>query len=37
VAQVIALEKAQTEEAHGEFEREHPDYCGTPQESVSFR
>src|SRR6516165_6588350 len=28
-AQVIALEKAKTEkEAHGEFEREHPGYCG---------
>jgi ferredoxin len=29
VAQVIALEKAKTEkEAHGEFESEHPGYCG---------
>ena len=28
-AQVIALEKAKTEkEAHGEFESEHPGYCG---------
>jgi hypothetical protein len=28
-AQVIALEKARTEkEAHGEFESEHPGYCG---------
>jgi hypothetical protein len=26
-AQVIALEKAKTE-AHGEFESEHPWYCG---------
>ena len=28
-AQVVALEKAKTEkEAHGEFESEHPGYCG---------
>ena len=28
-AQVVALEKAKTEkEAHGQFESEHPDYCG---------
>ena len=28
-AQVVALEKAETEkEAHGEFESEHPGYCG---------
>jgi hypothetical protein len=28
-AQIIALEKAKTEkEAHGEFESEHPGYCG---------
>src|SRR6266567_310456 len=27
-AQVIALEKAKTEKAHGEFESEHPGYCG---------
>ena len=28
-AQVIALEKAKTEkEVHGEFESEHPGYCG---------
>ena len=30
-AQVVALEKAKTEkEAHGEFESEHPGYCGGP-------
>ena len=29
-AQVVALEKAKTEkEAHGEFESEHPGYCGS--------
>jgi hypothetical protein len=28
-AQVVALERAKTEkEAHGEFESEHPGYCG---------
>jgi hypothetical protein len=28
-AQLVALEKAKTEkEAHGEFESEHPGYCG---------
>jgi hypothetical protein len=28
-AQIVALEKAKTEkEAHGEFESEHPGYCG---------
>lgn len=28
-AQVVALEKAKTEkETHGEFESEHPGYCG---------
>jgi hypothetical protein len=28
-AQIAALEKAKQEkEAHGEFESEHPDYCG---------
>jgi len=27
-AQVIALEKAKEKEAHGEFESEHPGYCG---------
>src|SRR4249920_1723282 len=32
-AQVVALEKAKTEkEAHGEFESEHPGYCG-PQDT----
>src|ERR1700743_3706739 len=31
-AQVIALEKAKTEkEAHGEFESEHPGYCGAQE------
>ncbi len=30
-AQVVALEKAKAEkEAHGEFESEHPGYCGAP-------
>ena len=29
-AQLVALKKAKTEkEAHGEFESEHPGYCGT--------
>jgi hypothetical protein len=31
-AQLVALEKAKTEkEAHGEFESEHPGYCGMPR------
>jgi hypothetical protein len=35
-AQVIALEKAKTEkEAHGEFESEHPGYCGAQDCSMS--
>jgi hypothetical protein len=34
-AQVVALEKAKTEKgAHGEFESEHPGYCGA-QDSMS--
>jgi hypothetical protein len=33
-AQVVALEKAKTEkEAHGEFESEHPGYCGAQDTS----
>ena len=35
-AQVVALEKAKTEkEAHGEFESEHPGYCGARIRSMS--
>ena len=35
-AQVVALEKAKTEkEAHGEFESEHPGYCGAQDTSMS--
>ena len=35
-AQVIALEKAKTEkEAHGEFESEHPGYCGAQDTFLS--
>ena len=40
-AQVVALEKAKTEkEAHGEFDSEHPGYCGaqdTPPRPPSGR
>src|SRR5207247_6131369 len=35
-AQIVALEKAKTEkEAHGEFESEHPGYCGARRRTAS--
>ncbi len=37
-AQVVALEKAKAEkEAHGEFESEHPGYCGARPDAIPTR